>query len=147
MNQTAFNLIVQYEVSNPDKPPLESYWDSLGGVWTIGYGSTGPDINKETVWTLQQCKDRLIKDMQKFEDEARQSVHVILSNQSLGALISLEYNANPPPSSTIYKLINSRNFLSAADEFPKWDHCHKKEVLGLKIRRYDEALTFLKGLR
>jgi len=147
MNKYAFDLITRYEVDNPDAPPLKSYWDTLGHVWTIGYGSTGPDITESTQWTLDQCKTRLAYDMQRFENQVRFAVHVALSDQCMGALISLAYNASPPSSATLYKLINQKNFSAAADEFPKWDHAQKKEILGLKIRRYDEALTFLRGLR
>lgn len=147
VNKYAFDLITRYEVSDPDSPPLKSYWDTLGKVWTIGYGSTGTDITENTQWTIDQCKSRLAYDMQRFENLVRHAVHVALSDQALGALISLEYNTGPPDSSTLYTLINKKMFLAAADEFPKWDHAQQKEILGLKIRRYDEALTFLRGLR
>ena len=146
MNPFAFELISKYEVSDPNNPPLTAYWDALGRVWTIGYGSTGPDITEGTTWSLQQAKDRLGQDILRFEKIVRSYVEVALSDQSLGSLISLEYNAGPSRTSTIYQLINNKQFILAASEFPKWDHCRNKEVLGLKIRRFDEGLTFLRGL-
>lgn len=140
-NQFATDLIKAYEGCR-----LEAYGDSRG-IPTIGWGHTGPEVHLGLIWTQEQADDWLQKDMQRAENDVRRSVQVSLSFQSLGALISLEYNANPSDKATIYQLINKKMFLSAADEFPKWDHCAGKELLGLKIRRYDEALTFLKGLR
>ena len=35
---------------------VQAYPDpgSGGAPWTIGYGSTGPDVKQDTVWTMQQ---------------------------------------------------------------------------------------------
>ena len=40
---------------------LQSYWDPIGQVWTIGYGHTpsGPGV----VWTEQQADDQLVQDV------------------------------------------------------------------------------------
>ena len=40
---------------------VTSYPDpgTRGHPWTIGYGSTGPEIQPGTVWTMQQCEDAL----------------------------------------------------------------------------------------
>jgi lysozyme len=140
MNQFAFNLITKYEGCR-----LEAYLDSKG-IPTIGWGHTGPEVHLGLTWTQEQADLALSIDMKKAENEAMNNVQVALSQQSMGALISLEYNAGPSKSATIYQLINRKMFLTAVDEFPKWDHAGRVELLGLKIRRYDEGLTFLKGL-
>jgi lysozyme len=39
---------------------LNAYLDTVG-VWTIGYGQTGPDIKKGVVWTPEQASAALSK--------------------------------------------------------------------------------------
>lgn len=152
MNPYAMALVQRYEVSDPANPPLVAYLDKLATkpVWTIGYGSTGPDIVEGTTWTKAQCDERLAQDLQRAENDVRRAVHVALSEQSIGALVSLVYNAGPSSNATIFMLINAGKLWgagSAAEEFEKWDHAAHREVLGLYIRRTDEKLTFVKGLR
>ena len=40
---------------------VTSYPDpgTKGHPWTIGYGSTGPDIQPGTIWTIKKCEDAL----------------------------------------------------------------------------------------
>ena len=39
-----------------------------GGVWTIGYGHTGPEVHAGLVWTHSQAVDALLADLgQKHE--------------------------------------------------------------------------------
>ena len=40
---------------------VEAYPDpgTGGAPWTIGWGATGPGIERGTVWTQKQCDDRL----------------------------------------------------------------------------------------
>ena len=47
---------------------VQAYPDpgSGGAPWTIGYGSTGPDIHQNTVWTMQQCEEALDHHVQYF---------------------------------------------------------------------------------
>ena len=39
---------------------------SGGDPWTIGWGSTGPDVKPGTVWTQAQCDERLLRDLTAF---------------------------------------------------------------------------------
>ena len=32
-----------------------AYYDTFGKVWTIGYGTTGPNVFAGVVWTQAQC--------------------------------------------------------------------------------------------
>lgn len=41
---------------------LKAYQD-LGGVWTIGYGHTGPEVHEGLTWTQEQCDDALKEDI------------------------------------------------------------------------------------
>lgn len=46
---------------------LEAYPDPLSGgdPWTIGYGHTGPDVRRGTVWTQDQAEAALIADIRE----------------------------------------------------------------------------------
>jgi lysozyme len=50
---------------------LEAYPDPLSGgdPWTIGYGHTGPDVRRGTVWTQEQAEAALIADIQEHSAE------------------------------------------------------------------------------
>lgn len=41
---------------------LHAYQDQ-GGVWTIGYGHTGPEVHAGLVWTLAQAEAALLLDL------------------------------------------------------------------------------------
>lgn len=41
---------------------LAAYWDPIGKVWTCGYGSTGPNVTENTVWTQAQADAHLVAD-------------------------------------------------------------------------------------
>jgi len=41
---------------------LTAYKDT-GGVWTIGFGHTGPEVVEGLVWTYDQCKAALLSDI------------------------------------------------------------------------------------
>lgn len=47
---------------------LHAYLDTVG-VWTIGYGQTGPDIKKGVVWTPEQAEAALTRSAQAHVDE------------------------------------------------------------------------------
>ena len=49
----------------------EAYPDPAtgGAPWTIGWGSTGPDIGEGLVWTQAQCDERLEKDLMNYARE------------------------------------------------------------------------------
>lgn len=42
---------------------LKAYQDS-GGVWTIGWGHTGPEVVEGLIWTREQCVEALKCDLE-----------------------------------------------------------------------------------
>lgn len=50
---------------------LHAYPDPLtrADPWTIGYGSTGPDIGPNTVWTQDEAEERLVKTIAEVCDD------------------------------------------------------------------------------
>jgi lysozyme len=73
---------------------LAAYWDDIGKVWTIGYGSTGPDVTKGTVWTLARAEEDLLKDFRSARLEAISLMPNWSSHNAArqGVLINMAYN-------------------------------------------------------
>ena len=72
---------------------LKAYLDG-GGVWTIGYGSTGPDIIEGLVWTQEQAEEGLVNYFNEMVEDIRDAVKFpdLLSENMLCAICSLVYN-------------------------------------------------------
>lgn len=115
-----------------------------GHPWTIGYGSTGPDINPDTIWTIEQCERALDEHLEYFyvgvlklcpglKDEPPRRQAAVLSwayNCGLGNLRI----------STFRKRINEKNWEEAAQECLKWDKAAGRVLKGLTRRRQAESL-------
>ena len=125
---------------------LKAYQDR-GGVWTCGWGSTGPDITSTTIWTQQQADDRFAATLSKTLIGVRASVRIPISEKQEAALCSFAYNVGPEAerTSTLLQYVNSGAWFSVVREWIKWDHVGKDEDRGLLIRRLKEAAIFLEG--
>ncbi len=110
------------------------------GVLTCGYGSTGPDIKKDTVWTTEQAENRMRQDAKRFEYAAAR----LCSRQTgdnLAALADFAYNlgATRLSGSTLRRKINAGDIPGARREIVKWVRGGGRVLPGLVIRRKTEA--------
>lgn len=123
---------------------LTAYQDMVG-VWTIGYGHTGPDVKPGLVISQQQAVQLLINDLARFNNGVNALVTVKLNQNQFDALVSFSYNLGlgSLQNSTLLRLLNAGNFQAAADQFPRWDRAGGKEVAGLLARRNAERALFL----
>lgn len=117
------------------------------GVWTVGYGVTGPNIGPNTVITEAEA-DRLFSDVLRyFEQNVRDRLKVQVNQNEFDALVSFSYNIglNAFSSSTLLKLLNSGATKEVvASEFSRWvKDGNGKPIEGLKIRRELEKKLFL----
>ncbi|HEU0097786.1 MAG TPA: lysozyme [Allosphingosinicella sp.] len=128
---------------------FEAYPDpgSGGDPWTIGWGSTGPDIKKGVVWTQKQCDDRFTAHL----DEFGQKVAKILGNtpttqNQFDAMVSFAYNVGPAnlSASTLLKKHKAGDYKGAAAEFGRWNKAAGKVMAGLTRRRAAEAALYSK---
>ena len=123
-----------------------SYPDPASGgePWTIGWGSTGPDIRSGTVWSQAQCDARFDRDAQAFSAKVATLVtNPDTTQHQLDALVDFTYNLGfgNLAASTLIKDHNTGNFQAAADQFPLWCHASGKVLPGLVTRRAaDRAL-------
>ena len=127
---------------------LVAYQDSKG-VWTIGYGDTGPDVVKGLVITKAEAEERLQRRLVEFEGYVNEYVKVALTQNQFDALVSLVYNIGPENfrTSTLRRKLNSGDYAGAADQFAPWNKIRVKGVLrvenGLTTRRAKERQLFV----
>lgn len=123
---------------------LEAYQDS-GGVWTIGYGHTGPDVKRGLTWTQRQADDGLANDIRWAESAVNDYVKVDLLPSQFDALVSFTFNVGFDAfrTSTLLKRVNAGRFLDVPAEMARWNKVtidgRKVVVQGLINRRAAEA--------
>lgn len=115
-----------------------------GKPWTIGWGSTGPDIKEGTVWTKDQADARFAKGLSKFEIGVSKSVSADLKQHQFDALVSFAYNVGLGNflSSTLLKMLNEGFYANAGLQFLRWDKNDGKVMAGLNRRRKAELKLF-----
>lgn len=123
---------------------LKAYKDG-GGVWTVGYGSTGPGITEHTEWSLEKAEHDLRIRTESIISVIRKHVKVPLNDNQLAALVSLGYNIGISAlfGSTLFKKLNERKYEEAAGQFERWCYIKKVPSKGLLNRRQKEKALFL----
>jgi lysozyme len=121
----------------------EAYRDQ-GGVWTIAYGHTGPDVTVGLVVTQAQAEILLAHDVETAERFVKRVVKVALTQAQFDALVDFTFNAGVGNllRSTLLKLVNAGRFDDAAAQFAKWDLVAGQHNKGLARRRLSEAEMF-----
>lgn len=116
------------------------------GVWTIGYGSTGPHVKAGTVITRETAEEMLRADVEGFEQVVASAVSAPLSSNQFSALVSFAYNVGSRKfrDSTLLWKLNRKDYAGAAEEFKKWVRGGGKVLPGLVKRRQAERALFLK---
>lgn len=124
---------------------LVAYQDQ-NGIWTIGFGHTGPEVVEGLVWTQEQADAQLALDAGWAVRAVLKSLDVAVNQNEFDALVCFTYNVGSgnEAHSTLLRLLNGGNRVGAADEFLKWDHVRKGVVsLGLERRCEAERSLFL----
>lgn len=123
---------------------LHAYLDE-GGVPTIGYGATGPDITIDTVWPLETAEANLETRVSILIPKVAASVHVPINVNQESALVSFTYNCGiyAEQHSGLLILLNQGNYQAAADRFLAWDTINHVANAGLLKRRQQERVLFL----
>lgn len=134
---------------------LQAYQD-IGGVWTIGYGSTR-DVGPGETIDQEEAEHRFFEDLEEVESLLNQCVPKTLSECAFSALASFCFNVGfgkkdvkdgflilkNGRTSTMMKCILAGDMEGAAAEFPKWDKVSGIPCLGLLSRRMAEQDLFL----
>ena len=124
-----------------------AYADPATGAapWTIGWGSTGPDIAKGTVWTQAQCDARLTSDTACFA--ARVAILLApapTSQHQFDALVALAYNIGVAnlAGSTLLARHKAGDYAGARAQFVRWNRAGGQVMAGLTRRRAAEAALY-----
>lgn len=122
---------------------LVAYQDQVG-VWTIGYGHTGPDVHAGLVITQSQADALLQSDMTHAVACVNQYVTVGINQNQFDALVDFSFNlgCGSLHGSTLLTRINAGEFDLAAEQFLLWDHAGGVVVPGLLMRRQAEMALF-----
>jgi lysozyme len=122
---------------------LSAYADQ-GGVWTIGYGHTGPGVYAGLQITQQQADILLQSDVAGAVACVNKLVTWPIVQCQFDALVDFAFNLGCAclASSTLLRAVNAGDFTTAASEFLRWDHVRGQVINGLLRRRQAESTMF-----
>lgn len=126
------------------------YYDSVG-VLTVCIGETAADgVNFRKDYTVQDCKDMLVKSLVKYDDGLRGCLHPqrpITDNMHV-AFLSATYNIGVDGfcRSTMARKTNAGDFVAACHGLRLWNKGGGRVIKGLDNRRRAEEALCLKGL-
>ena len=122
---------------------LDAYADQ-GGVWTVGYGHTGPGVHGGMTVTQHEADVFLESDLAAAVTAVNRLVTVTVTQAQFDALVDFTFNVGVAAlaRSTLLREINRGNCSQAAPHFLYWDHCRGVVIPGLHRRRQAEADLF-----
>lgn len=120
-------------------------YTDAGGVLTVCYGHTGPDVVKGREYTRDECQRFLEADMATADAAVRRCLPMPLLPQIEGALTSAVYNAGPRVvcGSTLQLKANQNDWPGACQELLRWKYIGRTVSKGLENRRMDETAVCL----
>jgi lysozyme len=141
----AFTLIKAFEGLR-----LKAYQD-VQGIWTIGYGHTGGDIEGPMVITRGDAERYLMDDVAFVERKLFRMLLRKPLQHEFDAMLSWCFNIGygAAQKSTLIKLYNLGQVREAAGEFLRWNKIRRggkvQPVQGLTLRRQSERELFVSG--
>lgn len=140
INPAGLDLIKQFESCR-----LRAYQDAEG-VWTVGWGHTGPTVHPGTVLTPFQADKLLELDVNYFERSVTAALDgaPTTANQ-FSAMVCLAYNIGSGAfrRSTVLRQHRNGNYRLAAAAFLLWIKAGGKPLRGLIRRRNAERILYL----
>ena len=121
---------------------LTAYRD-IGGVLTIGYGSTGAHVKPSMTITEPEAEKLLRDDLDRFERCVAEEAPDATQNQ-FDAMVSLAFNIGEAAfrRSTVLRMHKAGNHTRAALAFGMWIYVKGRQVRGLIRRRQAEAQLY-----
>lgn len=117
----------------------EAYKDS-GGIWTIGYGTTGDWITDQSKITKEDAEKLLRHDIARCETALQNNVKVHLDQTEFDALCCFIYNVGVQAfkDSTLLKIVNQAHFDQVPAQLRRWNKVKGEINKGLINRREKE---------
>lgn len=132
-----------------DKLPRPALWSKgYKGLWTVGFGSTGPGITEGTVWTRAQAEGdvrRRIKLVETSLNLKQKQYGITLDQNQYDSMGSAGWNLGPETTlfDEVFRHLKAGDEDGAANAFLKYNHAGGRVVKGLTNRRKDERALFL----
>lgn len=142
VSQRGIDFIKRFEGFKP-----MAYRD-VGGIWTVGYGHTGPDVTEALIITEATAGQLLEADVRKFEICVENALHRPVNQEQFDALVSFAFNVGCDAfkKSTMLRHINAGNHDAVVAEFARWNKVGDREIEGLTRRRRAEADLYRSGI-
>lgn len=124
---------------------MEAYPDpgTGGAPWTIGWGATGQGVTPATVWTQQQCDDRLESDLRRYSADVCDALAGAMTTQEqFDAMVCFHYNTGAIRRATLTRLHRAQDHRGALAEFARWNRAGGRVMKGLVRRRTAEARMY-----
>lgn len=150
MNRGAKALALAVAIAAPAEGLRQVAYHDPVGILTVCYGHTGPDVQRGTRYSLEQCKALLDQDMRDALADVERC-HPGLPDNVLAAFGDAVFNVGPRVAcdSTASKYLAGGNIPAACDELLKWNKARVGGVLvelpGLTKRRAKERALCLGG--
>lgn len=124
-----------------------AYWDSYGGVWTIGFGTTDRRYAYPGATTNRiQAMEWLREEADTKDSPGINALGLGLTQYQHDALVSFSFNLGPGvignPSSAIGSALRERRFGDVPGALMQYTHAGGQELPGLVRRRQREGVLF-----
>lgn len=125
---------------------LMPYQDQ-GGIWTAGWGHTGPDVIPGRAITREQAVIWFQHDFAKSVTAVNASVRVSVTQQEFDSLVDFTFNVGVHAfeTSTLLKKLNAGDYAGANAAFKSWVFVKGQVNKGLWNRRQAEQDEFTSG--
>jgi len=150
----ALALSLATAIAVPAEGLRRTFYYDPPGIPTVCFGHTGPDVDKTKVYSLDECKALLTKDM-TYALNAVDRCAPNLPPEALAAFADAAYNLGPAiacdtTKSTAARLLRAGDVRGACLQLPRWNRAKVAgvavELPGLTKRRAAEQALCLKGL-
>ncbi|EIZ77761.1 glycoside hydrolase family protein [Novosphingobium sp. Rr 2-17] len=113
------------------------------GVWTIGYGSTGPHVKPGMTISQDKAESLFKEDVARFEARVTKEAPGATQNQ-FDAMVSFAFNVGEDAfrTSTLLRKHKAGDVAGARAEFARWNKADGKIQKGLIRRRAAEAALY-----
>jgi lysozyme len=126
---------------------LTAYLPTSHDVWTIGWGTTGPEVHEGLTITQETADMWFARDLAKFSTGVAGMLRHPPSQLQFDAMVSLAYNIGLGnfDGSTVRRRHNEGKYAEAEAAFALWNKQKGKVLRGLVRRRADEAKLYHEG--
>lgn len=127
---------------------VESYPDpgTGGAPWTIGWGATGYGVAPDSVWTRQQCDDRLASDLRRYAGDVSDALAGVPTTQAqFDAMVYFYDNTGAIRRATLTRLHRAGDYSGALLEFSPVERAGGRVMKGLVRKRVAEVRLYSGG--